>query len=192
MPQRLVTQRRPGLTRASIHTGTATFRASRSAPGSGQPLVSEHGPNHGDEVTALVNGGNGGWDPKDRATLTCPDNYCGYAGNPTTMPMTDAARFPNAMPPSWTNAGLSQGMGPAAFLVGAQWQAWNGRLAVGIMGASRLVILDLNSAGIATGSVNAALPAVRYRALTLGPDGNLYVATDAGEIRRVTPSSGEP
>jgi glucose/arabinose dehydrogenase len=164
-----------------------TFR-----PGTGQPFTSEHGPNHSDEVTALVNGGNGGWDPKDRPALSCPDNYCGYAGNASTMPMTDVARFPTAMPPSWSNGGASQGMGPAEFLVGTQWRAWNGRLAVGIMGGSRLAILELNSAGIATGAVDASLPAVRYRGLTLGPDGNLYVATDAGEIWRVTPSTASP
>ncbi len=161
-------------------------------PGTGQPFTSEHGPNHSDEVTPLVNGGNGGWDPKDRPTLSCPDNYCGYAGNPTTMPMTDVARFSNAMPPSWSNGGASQGMGPAEFLLGTQWRAWNGRLAVGIMGGSRLAILELNAAGTVTGAVDASLPAVRYRALTLGPDGNLYIATDAGEIWRVTPSTASP
>lgn len=161
-------------------------------PGTGQPFTSEHGPNHSDEVTPLVNGGNGGWDPQNRPALSCPDNYCGYAGNASTMPMTDVARFPTAMPPSWTNGGASQGMGPAEFLVGTQWRAWNGRLAVGIMGASRLVILDLDAAGTTTGAVDASLPAVRYRGLTLGPDGNLYVATDAGEIWRVTPSVASP
>lgn len=161
-----------------------TFR-----PGSGQPFTSEHGPNHSDEVTPLVNGGNAGWDPQNRPALTCPDSYCGYAGNPSTMPMTDLARFPSAMTPSWSNEGASQGMGPAEFLVGEQWRAWNGRLAVGIMAGSRLAILELNAAGTATGTVDAPLPAVRYRALTLGPDGNLYVATDAGEIWRVTPSA---
>ena len=164
-----------------------TFR-----PGTGQPFVSEHGPNHSDEVTPLVNGGNGGWDPKDRPSLSCPDGYCGYAGNPSTMPMTDVARFPSAMPPSWSNEGASQGMGPAEFLVGEQWRGWNGRLAVGIMAGSRLKILTLDSAGTATSVVDAPLPNVRYRALTLGPDGNLYVATDAGEIWRVTPSAASP
>jgi glucose/arabinose dehydrogenase len=158
-------------------------------PGTGQPFTSEHGPNHSDEVTPLVNGGNGGWDPKNRTGLTCPDGYCGYTGNASTMPMTDVARFPGAMPPSWTNNGASQGMGPAEFLVGTQWRSWNGRLAVGIMGGSRLVILELNTAGIATSNENATLPAVRYRGLTLGPDGNLYIATDAGEIWRVVPSA---
>ena len=161
-------------------------------PGTGQPFVSEHGPNHSDEVTALVNGGNGGWDPRNRPALTCPDNYCGYAGTATTMPMTDLARFPSAMPPAWSNNGASQGMGPAAFLAGTQWRGWNGRLAVGIMAASRLVILELNTAGTVTGTLDPALPAARYRALTLGPDGNLYVATDAGEIWRVTPSIASP
>jgi len=157
-------------------------------PGTGQPFIAEHGPNHSDEVTALVNGGNGGWDPKDRPTLSCPGGYCGYAGSPTTMPMTDVARFPNAMRPAWTNDGSSQGMGPAEFLVGTQWKGWNGRLAVGIMGGTRLVILELDGAGAVTSAVNAPLPGVRYRGLTRAPDGSLYVATDAGEIWRVTPS----
>jgi glucose/arabinose dehydrogenase len=161
-----------------------TFR-----PGTGQPFISEHGPNHSDEVTALVNGGNGGWDPKNRTGLTCPDSYCGYAGNPTTMPMTDVARFPSAMPSAWTNNGASQGMGPAVFLTGTQWRDWNGRLAVGIMGGQRLVILDINSAGNSATAINADLPAVRYRGLTLGPDGNLYVVTDTGEIWRVVPGA---
>ena len=161
-----------------------TFR-----PGTGQPFISEHGPNHSDEVTALANGGNGGWDPKDRPNLTCPDGYCGYAGNPTTMPMTDVARFPNAMPARWSTNGASQGMGPAEFLVGPQWRGWNGRLAVGIMGAQRLAILELDAAGTATSVADAPLPGARFRALTQGPDGNLYVATDAGEIWRVTPSA---
>lgn len=157
-------------------------------PGSGQPFAAEHGPNHSDEVTPLAAGGNAGWDPQNRPGLSCPDGYCGYAGNVDTMPMTDTARFPNAMRPSWTNDGASQGMGPAAFLDGAQWKAWNGRLAVGIMGANRLVILQLDAAGMATSAVDAGVPAARYRSLVQGPDGNLYVATDAGEIWRVVPN----
>jgi glucose/arabinose dehydrogenase len=161
-----------------------TFR-----PVSGQPFISEHGPNHSDEVTPLVNGRNGGWDPKDRPALGCPSNYCGYAGNASTMPMTDVARFPTALPPSWSNNGASQGMGPAEFLVGSQWRGWNGRLAVGFMNGARLAILALDAAGTTTSAINASLPAAAFRALTLGPDGNLYVATNAGEIWRVTPST---
>lgn len=156
--------------------------------GNNQPFIAEHGPSHSDEVTALVPGGNGGWDPQNRPGLSCPDSYCGYAGDGNTMPMTDRTRFPSAMVPSWTNDGSSQGMGPATFLTGPQWGAWSGQLAVGIMGGKRLVILDLNAAGIATDATNAPLPAERYRSLVQGPDGNLYVVIDAGEIWRITPS----
>jgi glucose/arabinose dehydrogenase len=158
-------------------------------PSTGQAFTAEHGPNHSDEVTPLVNGGNAGWDPRNRPALNCPDNYCGYAGNATTMPMTDVTRFPDAIRPAWTNDGASQGMGPAAFLSGAQWGAWNGRLLVGIMAAPRLMLLELNTAGTATGATQVSLPNVRIRALTLGPDGNLYVSTGTGEIWRVVATS---
>lgn len=157
-------------------------------PTTGQPFVSEHGPNHSDEVTALVAGGNGGWDPQTRAGLTCPDGYCGYAGNTSTMPMTDVTRFPTALPPSWTNNNASQGMGPLVFLTGPQWRAWNGRLLVGIMGGQRLVVLTIGADGMASSPTDVTLQAARYRSLVQGPDGSLYIATDAGQIWRVTPS----
>ena len=160
-----------------------TFR-----PGTGQPFTAEHGPNHSDEVTALVAGGNAGWDPQNRSNLNCDDGYCGYAGNPSTMPMTDLTRFPDAMRPSWTNNNDSQGMGPATFLVGDAWKSWNGRLAVGIMGGQRLEVLALDSLGMTTGTETADLPSTRYRSLVQAPDGALWIATDSGEIWRVTPS----
>jgi glucose/arabinose dehydrogenase len=160
-----------------------TFR-----PGTGQPFSAEHGPNHSDEVTPLVAGGNGGWDPQNRpAPMNCPDAYCGYAGNATTMPMTDVVRFPSAMLPTWSNNGASQGVGPLVFLQGTRWKLWNGRLAVGIMGGGRLDVLELDAAGMAISTTGTGLPSTRYRGLTLGLDGDLYVATDAGEIWRVTP-----
>jgi glucose/arabinose dehydrogenase len=56
------------------------------------------------------------------------------------------------------------------------------------MSGSRLVILELDAAGATTSAIETSLPSARYRALTLGPDGNLYVSTDSGEIWRVTPS----
>lgn len=164
-----------------------TFRPA-GQPNAGQAFAAEHGPNHTDEVTALVAGGNAGWDPKNRTGLTCADGYCGYDGNPTTMPMTDTTRFPTAMPPSWTfNSGM-RGMGPATFLSGAQWKAWDGRMAVSIMGAERLDILQLNTAGTTTASITATVPSARMRSLVQGPDGNLYVATDGGQIWRVVPN----
>jgi glucose/arabinose dehydrogenase len=163
-----------------------TFR-----PGTNQPFTAEHGPGHSDEVTPLVAGGNAGWDPRPNVAGrgSCPDNYCGYQGDATFMPMTDTTRFPSALRPTWNNSGSSQGMGPATFLAGSQWKLWDGRLLVGVMGANRLDLLDVNTAGTAaTRSAFGSLPGARYRSLVQGPDGNLYVATDGGEIWRVVPN----
>lgn len=74
-------------------------------PGSGEVFVAEHGPNHSDEVTRLVAGGNGGWDPQARPSLNCPDGYCGYAGTAATMPMTDLVRHPRPCVPHGRTAG---------------------------------------------------------------------------------------
>ena len=156
-------------------------------PGAGQAFTTEHGPNHSDEVTALVAGGNGGWDPRKRDDLNCRDGYCGYSGTPRTMPMTDIERFPQAMRPVWNNRERSEGMGPAEFLSGSAWGAWNGQLAIGLMRAQRLDILALDASGKAAGVVTADLPATRWRSLVQGPDGALWGSSDDGRIQRIVP-----
>ena len=157
-------------------------------PNTTQYFIAEHGPNHTDEVTLLTNGGNGGWDPRDRPLLDCPHDYCGYAGNEVTMPMTDLVRFPTAMVPIWVNEGFSQGLGPATFVLGDEWLAFDGDLFLGVMGGQRLIVLTLNHGGLAIEIDEPSLPGARYRSLVQGPDGALYIATDAGAIWRVTPS----
>jgi aldose sugar dehydrogenase len=159
-----------------------TFR-----PGTGQPFACEHGPNHTDEVRPVVPGGNAGWDPQNRPDLHCPGGYCGYAGDATTMPMTDTTRFPDAMRASWTNEGRSEGMGPCTFLTGAQWGDWDASLAVGFLAGRRVDVLQLDDAGMATSHTRMDLPRHRMRALVQAPDGSLYVAVDEGEIWRVAP-----
>ncbi len=161
-------------------------------PGSGQSFACEHGPGHSDEVTPLVAGGNGGWDPQPIAGVSCAGKYCGYTSNKpdgTPTSMTDLARFPDAMRPSWDNKGESEGMGDCVFLSGEHWQAWDGRLAVAFLRGSRIDLLQLNPAGktVAAGPM-AGLPSERIRSLVQGPDGALYVATDGGEIWRIATS----
>ena len=56
------------------------------------------------------------------------------------------------------------------------------------MAGNRLDILALDNSGVGSGTTPPALPSARYRALTLAADGSLYIATDAGEIWRVTAS----
>ena len=180
-------------------------------PSDGQPIAAEHGPWHSDEVTLLVNGGNAGWDPRPNMAGRgdCPVSYCGYMPNQMDamdpaerakfMPMTDTATYPDAMTPAWTNNGLSQGMSSAAFLSGEQWGAWDGRLAVGIMGIGfggtpldmRIDVLDLSEDGTSVkDTVTMSLPmeAGRFRSVVQGPDGSLYAAVDQGDIYRLTPN----
>ena len=180
-------------------------------PGTNEPFLSENGPWHTDEVTKLVNGGNGGWDPGDNRNGrgACPDGYCGYSPNQmgamppsersAFMPMTDQRAFPGALKPAWTNNGLSQGMCGSVFLVGKQWKEWEGRLAVGYAGigihgtptGNRIDILDLSQDGSSSKRVELSWPtfAGRFRHLSLGPDNALYVADEgSGMIYRVTPN----
>jgi aldose sugar dehydrogenase len=164
-----------------------TFRPP-GQPNAGQPFTAEHGPNHSDEVTALVAGGNAGWDPQKRPNLRCPDDYCGYAGDPSTMPMTDTQRFPDAIRPSWVHNGSGRGMSAALFLDGDRWKGWNGRLLVSLMRGQRIAVLQLDARGMAVGDATVDLPSTRTRALVQGPDGNLYTANDDGEIWRVVPN----
>jgi glucose/arabinose dehydrogenase len=180
-------------------------------PGTNQPIVAEHGPWHSDEVTLLVAGGNGGWDPRPNMAGRgdCPDDYCGYSPNQNDgmdpaerakfMPMTDTATYPDAMPPIWTNNGISQGTSSAAFLAGEDWGAWDGRMVVGVMGigfggtpvGQRIDVLAIPEDGSPVSDVvemPLPMPAGRFRSVVLGPDGALYTATDEGEIYRVAPN----
>ncbi|MCY4338097.1 MAG: PQQ-dependent sugar dehydrogenase [Gammaproteobacteria bacterium] len=180
-------------------------------PGDGRPVVSEHGPWHTDEITVLTNGGNGGWDPRPNMAGRgdCPVDYCGYMPNQMEgmdpmerskfMPMTDTATYPDAMMPAANNQGLSQGTSSAAFLNGSQWGAWDGRLAVGIMGigfggtpfGKRIDVIELADDGMSvTEVVTMSLPVeARFRSVVLGPDGSLYTSVDEGDIYKLTPSS---
>lgn len=180
-------------------------------PGTGDVYLSENGPWHSDEVTKVVNGGNGGWDPRDKVNGRgeCPDNYCGYSPNQmgavppaeraAFMSMTDLKAYPNALKPAWNNNGLSQGMCGSVWLVGKQWKEWEGRLAVGYAGigihgtptGNRIDILDVAKDGLSAKREELQWPtfAGRFRHLSLGPDGALYVADEAsGNIYRVTPA----
>jgi len=179
-------------------------------PGTNQPYTSENGPWHSDEITALVNGGNAGWDPRPNMAGRgdCPDKYCGYSPNQMGavdpkerakfMPMTDTATYPNAMKPAWNNEGLSQGTFGSTWLTGKQWKSWDGRLVVGLTGigvhgtpvGNRLDVLDIAADGSSATRtmVNLPMPAGRFRSVVQGPDGNLYTAVDEGTIYMLKPN----
>lgn len=182
-------------------------------PETGTPITAEHGPWHSDEITVLENGGNGGWDPRPNMAGRgdCPDDYCGYEPNQMDgmnrferaayMPMTDFDTYPDAMPPIYDNNGWSQGISGAAILEGEDWGDWDGALAVSYLGigfggtpvGQRIDVIELEESD---GEISArdvtkmTLPmeSERFRALEMGPDGSLYVASEAGTIHKFTPN----
>jgi glucose/arabinose dehydrogenase len=176
-------------------------------PSDGQAFTAEHGPWHNDEITALVNGGNGGWDPHEKRAGrgACPDQYCGYEPNQMEgmtpavraayTPMSDT-RFDDLMFPAWQNNGYSQGTGSAAFLTGKNWGIYEGRLATGIMGIGfggtpggmRIDIVDIAPDGESVKSVIHMPVGVskRFRGLEMGPGNALYASTDEGEIYKIS------
>lgn len=179
-------------------------------PGDNLLFTAENGPWHSDEVSAVTNGGNGGWDPRPNigGRGECPDNYCGYSPNQmgamdpkeraAFMPMTDLKTYPNALKPAWNNNGLSQGMFCNDFLSGKQWKDWDGQMVVGYTGigihgtavGNRLDVLKISKDGLTATAAQVSWPTAtgRFRSAVQGPDGNLYVALeDQGVIYRVKP-----
>jgi glucose/arabinose dehydrogenase len=142
-------------------------------PSDGMGFSVEHGPNRDDEVNRIVEG-NFGWDP--------------VPGYNESVPMTDTAKFPGAIGAVWSSGSPTIAPSGATFLTGEQWELWNGALALAVLKNTELRVLLLNGAGNVTGQKVALDLGVRLRQAVQGPDGNLYVATDAGGIWKVTPS----
>ncbi|MGE0795932.1 MAG: PQQ-dependent sugar dehydrogenase, partial [Acidimicrobiia bacterium] len=139
----------------------------------------EHGPDRDDEVN-LLRAGNYGWNP-------VPGSYN------ESVPMTDLAEFPDAIPAVWSS-GAPPAIAPsgATFLEGQQWQGWNGQLVVATLRGQHLRLLFLDAAGKAVGDHRFLTGHGRLRDVTLGPDGALYVTTSNGGgadvVLRVAPT----
>jgi glucose/arabinose dehydrogenase len=101
--------------------------------------------------------------------------------------MTDLGKFPDAMVPTWTTGNDSQGMGPVEFLRGSKWKSWDGRLAASLMATQKLEVLAFSADGSVKSTTRAPIPAARMRSVVLGPDANLYIATDSGAIWKIVP-----
>jgi aldose sugar dehydrogenase len=147
-------------------------------PGVGDVFLCEHGPNTVDEVTRLVAGGNGGWNPNDGN-----GTYTGYTG----ALMSDPS-IPGLVEPTYT--ARSQGMSGCDFLVGEAWRRWDRSLLVGFLAGGRADVLPVDAPGTGLrAEIGVALQAgARLRSVVQGPDGAAYVAIDAGNgpIWRVT------
>ncbi len=155
-------------------------------PGTGQIYTAEHGPSFNDEVNLIRPGANYGWDPSQGGTESSYDE---------SVPMTDTARFPGAVPAVWQSGETTQAICGAAFLDGAAWGAWNGALVITALKGAKLLVLTLDPAGAVRTVTIPEQVNDRYgrlRAARLGPDGALYVTTSNGDddkLLRITPTT---
>jgi glucose/arabinose dehydrogenase len=151
-------------------------------PSDGKAYSIEHGPTCDDEVNLLERGGNYGWDPQDPA---------GGTSYYQEVPMTDTAKFPDAIEAVWSSGCPTIAPSGGGFLSGGQWAGWNDGFAMAVLKGSQLRVLRFTEDGRTVMAETVRITdRGRLRVAVQGPDGNLYLAQDAdpGAILRVTPS----
>ena len=148
----------------------------------GQAYSVEHGTACDDEINKLTAGANFGWHPVPLA---------GGTGYDESRPMTDPARVPGAIAAVWRSGCPTIAPSGATFLSGPRWRDWNGALALAVLKDTHLFVVELDAPGNAvTRTWTAIEDQGRLRSAVQGPDGNLYLTTDAdpGRILKVVPS----
>ena len=138
-------------------------------PGTSQMWSVEHGPTVDDEINLLTAGGNYGWDP--------------VPGYNQSLPMTDLAKFPDAVEAKWSSGDPTIATSGGIFLEGSWWGVWEGRLAVASLKDESLRLFEFTANGdLVSEIVVAELDGTydRLRTPMIGPNGALYVATSNG------------
>ena len=138
-------------------------------PGTSQMWSVEHGPTVDDEINMLTAGGNYGWDP--------------VPGYNQRLPMTDLAKFPDAVEAKWSSGDPTIATSGGIFLEGSWWGDWEGRLAVASLKDESLRLFEFTANGdLVSEIVVAELDGTydRLRTPMIGPNGALYVSTSNG------------
>lgn len=159
-----------------VHTyGHRNVQGLAFRPGDGAAFSVEHGTNCDDEINRLVAGANYGWDPN------------GAGGTyDESVPMT----FAGATPAVWASGCPTIATSGAVFLEGATWGARAGQLAVASLKGAELRFFRIDGSTFVSSEV-VLVGQGRLRSVTLGPDGSLWVTTDAapGSLLQIRPAS---
>lgn len=158
-------------------TGNRNIQGMALHPDTGELWSHEHGPRGGDEVNVIEAGTNYGW-----PVITYGINYSG-------TPITDQTHKEGMAQPLhyWDPSIAPSGM---AFYTGDDFPQWQGDLFVGALKLQKLVRLELDGREI-TGEEDLLTGlGERIRAVSMGPDGHLWLLTDDadGKVLRVVPA----
>ena len=141
--------------------------------------TSEHGPLGGDEINLPQPGRNYGWpiitDGKD------------YSGGPVPGSIGDSAPGMERPHHVWA---VSPGLSGMAFYTGGLFPHWKGNLFLGALASSNLIRLELDGDRVVHEERLLVERQQRIRDVRQGPDGALYVLTDAvnGQLLKITPT----
>lgn len=143
----------------------------------GRLWIHEHGPQGGDELNRPERGGNHGW-----PVVTFGEQYGGG-------PIGEGTHKPGMVPPlyHWTPSIAPSGM---AFLTSDRYGAsWRGNLFIGALRGQHLVRLELDGTRVVREHRLLTDLRERIRDVRQGPDGWLYILTDAsdGRLLRLLP-----
>jgi glucose/arabinose dehydrogenase len=146
-------------------------------PATGALWEIEHGPRGGDEINLPEPGKNYGWPLVSYGV--------NYDGTPVGTGKREAPGMENPIY-QWTPVIAPSGM---AFYTGDSFPQWKGNLFVGGLRAGALVRLELDGAKVTHEERLLKDLGMRIRDVAQGPDGALYVVTDAsdGQILRISP-----
>ncbi|PTM42044.1 PQQ-dependent sugar dehydrogenase [Bosea sp. 124] len=146
-------------------------------PETGQLWTAEHGARGGDEVNTPKSGRNYGW-----PVITYGIDYSGAKiGEGTAKAGMEQPLF------YWDPSIAPSG---AAFYTGAAWPAWKNSLFVGALAGQMLVRLSTQGESVTGQERLLADLGLRIRDVRQGPDGLLYLLSDAadGRVMRVRPA----
>lgn len=146
-------------------------------PATGALWEIEHGPMGGDEINLPEPGKNYGWPVVSYGV--------NYDGTPVGTGKREAPGMENPIY-QWTPVIAPSGM---AFYTGDSFPQWKGNLFVGGLRAEALVRLELDGAKVTHEERLLKELGMRIRDVAQGPDGALYVVTDAsdGQIIKISP-----
>jgi glucose/arabinose dehydrogenase len=159
--------------------GNRNVQGADRDPRTGQIWLHEHGPQGGDEVNLLAAGRNYGW-----PVVTYGRNY--FSGTK----IGEGVSKPGMTAPvhQWTPSIAPSGL---AVYRGRQFDRWDGDLLVGALKFQLLVRLRIRDNKVIEQERMLEGALGRIRAVEVGPDGYVYLLTDAsrGRIVRLAPVS---
>lgn len=146
-------------------------------PETGAIWTHEHGPRGGDEINILSPGVNYGW-----PLISYGQEY---SGGPVGQGLTAAAGLAQPIY-QWTPSIAPSGM---AFYQGDAFPEWQGDLFVGALAGRHLARLELDGDRVVAEEQLLLNQVGRIRDVRVGPDGHLYLLTDApnGSLLRLDP-----